>query len=360
MKKLVFVIEQLAGGGAERVTAALANYLCQSGDYEIHMVVYTRREDEDYPVDKRILWHVLPTPTGSRIKAIKDRLRFLRDAVRAIGADCVLSLGTPRITVLLALSMIGIKIPLVLSERNDPAQYPVTKGWRCLRTLSYFLADEVVFQTGQARDYFPPVIQRKGTVICNPITGNLPPRFEGKREKRIVNFCRLSPQKNLDLLIDAFSDISEDFPEHMLWIYGEGQERQRLEEKIASLHLQDRIHLPGHSLCIYEDIRNAALFVSSSDYEGISNSMLEAIALGVPTVCTDCPAGGARETIRDGVNGFLVPVRNRRALAQTMSMVLSDQELSERLSLSGSMLREQISVSSIARQWLDVIEKTFT
>lgn len=358
MKKIVFVIEQLFGGGAERVTAALANQLCRTSDLEIHMVVYTRREDEDYSTDNRIRWHVLPSLTDSRMGAVLGRLWFLRDTVRAIGADYVVCLGTPRIAVLLALSMIGSKIPLILSERNDPSRYPVTKIWRCLRTFSYYLADAVVFQTGQARDYFPAAVRKKGTVICNPITGDLPPRCEGHRKKRIVNFCRLSPQKNLDLLIDAFSDICGAFSDYTLCIYGEGQERQHLEEKIAALGLEDRVLLPGHSLHIYEDIRDAALFVSSSDYEGISNSMLEAIALGVPSICTDCPAGGARETIRDGINGLLVPVGDRRALAEAMGRVLSDPELSEQLSLGGCALREQISVPVIARQWLDIMKKT--
>lgn len=358
MKKIVFVIEQLSGGGAERVTAALANHLCRSNDHKIHMVVYNRREEEDYPTDDRLRWHVLPPLPGGRASAILARLRFLKNTIQNIGADCVVCLGTPRIVVLLVLSMLGSKIPLILSERNDPAQYPVTKTWRGLRTISYYLADAVVFQTGQARDYFPAAIRRKGTVICNPITGNLPARWEDAREKRIVNFCRLSPQKNLDLLIDAFSDISVDFPEYTLYIYGEGQERQRLEDKIRGLNLQDRVFLPGHSLHIYEDIRSAALFVSSSDYEGISNSMLEAIALGIPSVCTDCPAGGAAETIRDGENGLLVPVGDRNALAQAMRKVLSDPKLSEKLSLGGCALREQISVPAIARLWLDVIEKT--
>lgn len=358
MKKIVFVIERLFGGGAERVTAALANQLCQDPGLEIHMVVYTRREEEDYAADDRIRWHTLPPLPESKAGAILGRFRFLRDAVRTIGADYVVSLGTPRIAVLLALAMVGSKTPLILSERNDPAQFPVTKAWRCLRTFSYYLADAVVFQTTQARDYFPAAIRRKGTVICNPITGALPPRFEGERKKRIVNFCRLSPQKNLELLIDAFSDICGEFPDHTLCIYGEGDERSRLEEKIASLGLNDRVSLPGHSLHIYEDIRKDALFVSSSDYEGISNSMLEAIALGVPTICTDCPAGGAAETIRSGENGLLVPVRDRETMAGAMRRVLSDPELSERLSMGGCALREQISVPAIARQWLDVMKKT--
>lgn len=357
MEKIVFVIEQLAGGGAERVTAALAGELCRLGNYEVHMVVYVRDEGADYPVDGAVRWHVLPQLSGGRLGGILGRFRFLKESIRAIGPDMVFSLGTPRIAVPLSAAMTGSKTPLILSERNDPRQYPVSKAWRKLRDLSYRLADGVVFQTGEARDCFPASVRRKGTVICNPITGNLPERFEGVREKRIVNFCRLEPQKNLDLLIDAFSDVAGEFPEHVLDIYGDGPERERLERKIRDMGLSDRVRLPGFSAHIYEDIRRAALFVSSSNYEGISNSMLEAIALGVPSICTDCPAGGARETIESGVNGILVPVGGRQAMAAAMRRVLGDRELSGRLSRAGGELRIRISVEAIARRWLEFAER---
>lgn len=357
MKRIVFVIEQLAGGGAERVTAALTNELCRLRGHEVHMVVYTRDEAVDYPVDASMRWHVLPKLGSGRLGGILGRYRFLKRTVRAIGPDVVFSLGTPRIAVLLAVAMIGSKTPLVLSERNDPRQYPVSRGWRKLRDLSYLLADGVVFQTGEARDCFPPSVRRKAAVICNPITDSLPERFEGVRQKRIVNFCRLNNQKNLDLLIDAFSDIAGAYPQHTLTIYGEGPERERLERKIRDLGLKDRVFLPGYSGNIYADIREAAMFVSSSDYEGISNSMLEAIALGVPSICTDCPAGGARETIEHGVNGLLVPVGDREAMAAAMRRVLGDRGLSDSLSQAGEALRRRISVEAITRSWLEFAER---
>lgn len=357
MNKIVFVIEQLAGGGAERVTAALANYFCKKKDYEVYLVVYSHSLEMDYPTEGNVHWMVPPELKCSRSKAVISRFRFLRQSILSICPDCVISLGTPRITVLLTAALLGKKIPLILSERNDPSRFPVNRRWRMLRTISYYFADRIVFQTTQARDYFPSKIRKKGTVICNPITGNLPERYSGIREKRIVNFCRLSPQKNLPLLIDAFFDISADFPTYTLCIYGEGAERSSLEEKIKSLGLEGRVLLPGHSYNIYEDIRKAALFVSSSDYEGISNSMLEAIALGLPTICTDCPAGGARETIRNGKNGVLVPVADRYALAAAITKLLSDDNLAESLSKEGSNLRNTLNISSVARQWEDVINQ---
>lgn len=358
MKKYAFVIETLDGGGAERVTAALANELCAREGNEIHIITYSCDPQREYATDSRIIRHEANCTEGGKAGRILGRIRLLRQTIKTIAPDCVVSLGSPLIVAPLSAAMLGTGIPLILSERNDPRRFPENKFRRVLRMVYYTFCDALVFQTGEARDFFPKFMRKKGTVICNPITGHLPPRYEGVREKRIVNFCRLVPQKNLELLIDAFSDICGDFPAHTLWIYGEGRERQRLEEKIAAQNLQDRVFLPGHSQRIYEDIRSAALFVSSSDYEGISNSMLEAVALGVPTICTDCPAGGARETIRHGENGLLVPTGDPAALAAAMRSVLEDPALGEKFSVAGTALRQQISVKAIAEKWLEVIDRT--
>lgn len=355
MKRIVFVIEHLRGGGAERVTAALANTLCAQMGYEIHMIAYTRNPQRDYPTDERIVWHKVSCLGGSRLGRIMRRVLQIRKTVKTIRPDCVVSLGTALIMAPLSAAMVGLNIPLILSERNDPRRFPVKKTHRALRMLYYFFCNGLVFQTEEAKAYFPEVMRKKSCVISNPISNHLPLRFEGTREKRIVNFCRLSPQKNLPLLIDAFSDIAEEFPLHTLHIYGDGPERMNLEDKIKETGLTDRIFLHPHSEQIHQEIYKAALFVSSSDYEGISNSMLEAIAMGIPTICTDCPAGGARETINHGENGLLVPTGDRTALADAMKTLLRDPVWADKMGIAGTALREQLDVNTIAQKWMTFI-----
>ena len=356
MKKLMFVIPYLSGGGAERVTAVLADRICRMEGYEVHMAVYTRDPSGDYPVDNRVIWHSMEE-MSSGVGGLVQKVGFFRRLMGAVHPNCVISLGGAGVIALLAVSMAGKKIPLILSERNDPASDPKAPLLRLLRWVAYNCCDGVVFQTRRARDFFSHRIRRKSRVIPNPLTGMLPPRFTGEREKRIVTCCRLNVQKNLDLMIDAFSDIAPRCPEYTLHIYGEGEERSRLEEKILSMGLENRVFLPGYSSRIYDEIWRAALYVSSSDYEGISNSMLEAIALGIPTVCTDCPAGGAGETIRHGVNGLLVPVRDREKLAHAMEKILKDTGLARTLGEAGEKLRHTIHVEAVARQWLTFAEE---
>ena len=356
MKKILFVTEHLHGGGAERVTAALMNELC--GAAEVHLAsTYYHDPADEYPTDARIRRHMIEAPRRPWVRLILQRAAFLRRTIREIRPDCVVSLATTNTNILLEAALAGQKIPAVLSERNDPVHSPSSKIIRALRYWVYAVCNGLVFQTGEAQAFFPRAIREKSVVICNPLTSDLPPRFEGVRERRIVNCCRLVPQKNLELLIDAFAEIAPEFPDVTLDIFGEGAERTRLTQRVADLGLTNRVRLPGFSHDVHEEIRKCALFVSSSDYEGISNSMLEAMALGVPTICTDCPAGGAREVIRNGENGFLVPVGDREALAGAMRRVLSDSALAEQFSRNGCNLRDDIAAPVIAAQWRDYIDR---
>lgn len=356
MKKIAFVIDTLFGGGAERVTAALANEFCKDINNQIHIVTYNIDKKKEYPVDACIIRHEIGNVTGKNIvQRICKRVARIRKIIKAIDPCCVVSLGSPIIVNPLVVALIGLKYPLILSERNDPQRFPKSKFQRFLRMLCYVYSDGLVFQTHEAKAYFPKFIQNKGEVICNPITSNLPDPYQGERDYRIVNFCRLTSQKNLDLLIDAFSDICHELSQYSLHIYGDGEDRERLEFKIRMMGLSDKVVFHGYSNNIYVDINKASLFVSSSNYEGISNSMLEAIALGIPSICTDCPAGGARETIENGVNGFLVPVGNRGKMAKLMKKVLTDELLAKSISNEGLKLRDKISVGEISRKWVDVV-----
>ena len=357
MKKIVFVIETLYGGGAERVTAALANEMCRDNENRIHVITFSRDENKDYWTDRRIIHHEVGIITGgNRVQRIYKRIARIRGIVKEIDPYCVVSLGSPIIVNPLVVAMFGLGYPLILSERNDPRNFPASKFQRFSRIICYTYCAGLVFQTHEAKEYFLGFMQKKSVVICNPLTSQLPEPHQGERDLRIVNFCRLVPQKNLDLLIDAFSDIHDCFPEHSLHIYGDGEERERLETKIRQMNLQDKVILHGYSNNIYEEINNAALFVSSSDYEGISNSMLEAISLGIPSICTDCPAGGARDIIKHGCNGMLVAVGDRRGLSQMMKEVLSNKELSQTISEGGLILRDELCVSEISKKWMEAIE----
>ena len=356
-KKIVFVIERLSTGGAERVVAALANEICELNDYEVYIVTYHPKEQDEYYVSPRARRIALKKANGGRWGTIYQRYQQLKKVIYEINPYCVFSLAIPKTDAVLMLALKDRKFPLIISERNDPARFPTGKSMKLLRNFVYKHCEGLVYQTSGAKEYFNNIVTCKTTIICNPITSSLPKRYEGKREHRIVNFCRIEPQKNLKLAVDAFNLIRKEFPDYTLEFYGDGAQKQELEKYVDSLQLEDRVIFHGYSSCIHEKIINASLFVSTSDYEGISNSMLEAMAIGLPTICTDCPPGGAKSVISDGINGLLVPVRDVEKLAEAMRTVLKNESMQNEMSIKASLLAGALEPSVIAKKWINFAEE---
>jgi glycosyltransferase involved in cell wall biosynthesis len=136
----------------------------------------------------------------------------------------------------------------------------------------------------------------------------------------------LEKQKNLLLLIDAFALLYKEHPEYNLAIYGDGSEKKHIETYITKMLLEDCISVYESIPNIHEKIIDCAMFISSSDYEGLSNSMIEAMALGLPCVVTDCPCGGARMMITSYENGILVPVGDIQTMYEAMKYIIENPE----------------------------------
>ena len=355
MKKLIFVVDRMSKGGAERVVAALANEYTTRG-VEVHILTWLPKEENEYFLMDGIIRHNFEPEHTNRALVIYDKIRYYKESIDSIAPDCVLCLGTPRTAILLSIALRKRSVPLILSERNDPNRYPSEKLIKKLRNIAYSQAEGIVFQTTGARDYFGRKIAGNSTIIINPITGHLPEYYRGIRERRIVNFCRIESQKNIKLLIDAFDIFQRKMRGYTLDVFGEGEEKARLIKYVEEKKLSEVIHFKGYSNDIYNEIYRCSLFVSSSDYEGISNSMLEAMALGLPVICTNCPPGGAKTVIKTGYNGILVPVGNAETLADEMFNVLSNEKLMLKLSRNAIEIREKLDVKNVADKWQEYIE----
>lgn len=130
----------------------------------------------------------------------------------------------------------------------------------------------------------------------------------------IVAVGRLSPQKGFDILIGAMPEVVTRHPGAVLTIYGAGPDEAALREQAAQHGMAHHVVFAGQSNHVLAQVAAADLYVSSSRYEGFSNAILEAMALGAAVVATDCP-GATREMITDGDSGVLVPMGNSAALA---------------------------------------------
>ena len=257
----------------------------------------------------------------------------------------------------------GTDAKIIYAERNAPEiEFPgdISEKKRILKHLSK--AEGIVLQTKDELDFFDGKLEN-AVVINNPVKANLPEPFKCERRRVVVNFCRIAKQKNIPLMINAFIEFHRSHPDYTLEIYGNTVEN--LEEKlkkeyaelISSLNAEEYIKILPPRADVHSVIRDCSMFVSSSDFEGLSNSMIEAMAIGLPCVCTDCLGGGAREMITDGETGLLVPMNDVSALAQAMCRIADDKKLSEICSENASRVRETHNVESIAAKWLEAIEK---
>lgn len=342
---VTFICQQLCGGGAERVICLLISYFRNRG-YSVQVILlFSDRIDYDIPSDLRIEylnWEHSKSPIH-----IISQIRELRRKI--IYNNTIAFLFVPIFYTVFSTRLCGINT--IVSERSDPSIDPPGIIRRTLRSLSYLLSDSVVFQTRDACRYFSRMIRKKGYIIENPISMNNCKLITIEREHRIVSVCRLTSQKNVMMSVDAFGLFLVDHPDYVFEIYGEGELEEEIDNYIRNKGLNDHIFIKGFCKDIHKQIRNAMMFVSSSDYEGISNSMLEAMALGLPVVCTDCPVGGARQVIKDGINGFLISMNKPYEMSEKMALVVSDKALREKVAENARMVCEEYNIERIGKKW---------
>lgn len=345
-KECFFVTPNLANGGAERVTALLANQLRKENIKT--SVVYMKDRQTVYPLQKDVPVYFFGEP-GNQVERIAKKIFRLRKLMKK-HPDAVYIAMLPYETIYTYIASLGLPCRVINSVRNDPSSMR-KKIDVLIKKFVYPRADRIVFQTEEARNYFPDKVRKKGVVIPNPISGCLPERFEGERKREIVTVGRMAEQKNYPLLLNAYAEIHRKYPDWKLKIFGEGELKEEIYRLCKRLEIVDAVEFCGFVENPAEQIRKSGMFVLSSDYEGISNAMLEAMAIGLPCICTDCPAGGARMMIRDHENGILVPVRNEKRLAEAMEELIGNIDLAEKISIRATDIKEKLSAEKIAEEW---------
>lgn len=347
-KRIVFITPTMGGGGAERVMATLANKLAERGFFVT--IAVTRSEGCIYDLNQGVLLE-----ENKHSYSAISQIRYIRSILKKYQGAVFISFLTYQNMYTLLAGM-GLKQRIIVSERNDPSTMLDGRNYlEVLRTILYMKAERIVFQTKDARAYFNKKIRRRGVIIPNPVREDLPESYHGAREKRFVAYCRLDRQKNIPMMLEAFAKFCRKYPEYELSIYGKGEEEQALIQMAREMGMEKNVQFCGFAENVHEKIKKAAAFLSSSDYEGISNSMLEAMAIGLPCICTDCPIGGTRMFIKDGYNGMLVKVGDAAEMAEKMCRVAGEEALAERLSKNAVSIKKKLAPDRIVDEWLKIL-----
>ena len=314
--KIMFYINTIRHGGAERVMSNLATMLSEK-DNEC-VLVTSFKGDNEYSLGDRVRRITLfEQKLGCNfLKRNAVLVSSLRKCLRDEKPDLLISfMAEPNFRAILA--SIGMKNKTLISIRNDPNKEYSNTVTRTLAKTLFRFADGVVFQTEDAKKWFPKAIQKKSQIIFNQVDETFyNTAYDGER-RDVVTTGRLVLQKNHKMLIRAFASIADRITDNLI-IYGEGDLRNELEALVSELHMENRVFLPGVTKNVPDTIKSAKLFVLSSDYEGMPNSLMEAMALGLPCISTDCPCGGPRELFGEDLSENLVAVSDEGDLAKKM------------------------------------------
>ncbi len=361
-RKIVFHLNCLEQGGAERVVSNLANQLIKE-DYQIVVATEWQGDNEFFLEKEVVRSHVgLRECDKSKGRVIKILLciRYLRGFLKREKPDVIVSFAH-KANYRALLATVGMKLPVIISIRTDPVGHYDSLMDKIQIPLLFPRAAGCVFQTEGQKEFFPQYLQKKSRIILNPVHDKYLSASDATvREKVVVQSGRLVDFKNQPMLIRAFLKVHKRHPDYSLKIYGGDSQdgtKEILEGLIKENDARSFVYLMGASDSLEKELPRAAVYAFSSDWEGLPNALLEAMALGLPIVATDCPCGGPRTVMTNEVDGLLVPVGDEDAMAEGICRLIEDRTLAERLGRNAREIHRRVNGKEIVGQWRNYIEE---
>lgn len=366
--KILFFVSSLHAGGAERVASTLASAWSRQGNLVVLVPTYTGKGRCFYPLHKDIKLIWLADRMGSlgrKFAAPLVKWFAIRRLVRETKPDIIISFLT-NVNVNVLLAVRGLSVPVIVCERTNPAfSHSAGKVLQTLRLITYPWASAVCLQTEASRVDFRRMVPKakRLLVIPNPLPPELltadavEPLSKTEARYRLVAMGRLVPIKRFSWLIQVFSTLAAEFPEWDLYIWGDGPLRATLNQQISQAGLDKRVILAGRTEQPWLALSHSDAFVLSSAVEGFPNVLLEAMALGLPSVTVDCPSG-PRELSNDGQEALLVPLHDTNALQQALRQLMQDSVLRNVLARQGAQsVRHRYALPRVLQLWEAAIKQ---
>lgn len=350
--KIVFLIGSLEFGGAERTVLYLSSYLAEHGD---EVIIYAMTNTVNYMLNPKIkiVYGNLPTEHNSCLR------RYANIVHRTIAINHAIKKEKPELVFCIMASMAKYlmldkhrKYKLIVSERTNPKYVP--SGQYELEKKIFKRADGIIFQTERAKENFKGLPEEKSTVIPNAVGNEYVAEAEWKADGRnaIAAIGRLSAEKDYPVMIKAFHLFLSTHPGFTLEIYGVGGEKEKIEKCIAEYGMENVVIMQGVCRDAIKRISDARCYLLTSVCEGMPNTLMEAMAIGMPCISTDCEYGPA-ELIRNGENGLLVPVGDAKAISEAIGRMVDDRKFAAKCGRNARKILETNSIENVCSRYKD-------
>lgn len=345
----------MMSGGAERVLSILSTPFADAFD-SVEYIMWLK-SDVFYKIDSRVQLTFIQDKCGSANQL--QKMIWFRKHVKQESPTVILSFMV-MINFSTVASLVGTRTNIIVAERNDPRFFAHGKALRKIIDWSYRLpcVKKILMQTQNNKDYFKGTLKRKTDIIFNPVIMSenyIGAALNTPKDDLIVSVGRLESQKRQGLIIRAFAELKKTHPSYRLVIYGEGNRADELMDYACELMVDDSVSLPGRSDNVWDRIRHARAFVMSSDYEGMSNSLIEAMCLGLP--CISTKVSGATDLIEQGSNGILTDSGDWEQIYEALTKVVDDETYATSLGQSAVKVYEKLKLPVIEKQWIDILTK---
>lgn len=365
--KLLFCIKQICNfGGMERVLINRVNYLIKKEKYEIYIVITDQGEKEIFfQLDKRIKVIDLKINYDennqknffSRILNFflkqKKHKKKLKEIFFEYKPNIIISFGNEDKYLIYK---IKYKCKKIL-EHHFEKNYLLRKKENFLHKLkNYYLTkkeekllkkyDEFLVLTNEDKSQWK---NEKIKVIPNPLTFSSS-KVAKLENKKVISVGRLEYQKGYDILIEVWNLVIKKHEDWILEIYGEGNERKKLEEKIKKFHLEKNIFLKGAVKNIEKKYLESSIYIMTSRFEGMPMVLLEAAVLGLPIVSFDCPCG-PKDIIINEINGYISKFGEREDMANKINALIENEELRRKMGKEIKKESLKYKEEEIMKQW---------
>ncbi|WP_405332236.1 glycosyltransferase [Fibrobacter sp.] len=355
--KILFVIHDMVLGGAGKQLAMTANGLSLMGH---QIFVYTYCDNKLFhQLSKNVVYIPQNPLPQSKFAEYLLSVRNVRKQLKLIKPDIVVSWRS-NAAFFVNLAALGLNVKTVFTERNDP--YKVTS--LAIKIASFFseFSTGAVFQLENIRKYYKR-LYNKSIVIPNPIhvDHDLSTCSDySKRENIIVHVGRMYiPQKRQDIMLSAFQIFLRTHPNYKLYFLGDGEDFDTVKHLANEMGLGEKVYFWGSIKNVLEIIKNTKILVSTSDFEGIPNVILEAFVVGLPVVATDCTPGGARFLLGNNENGLLAPIGNVQKIAKQMQRIVDDENLAQSFISKGRAKLNDFRPETIFAKWDEYLKNVY-